>query len=75
MRELKDLSRDGRLLEFFGCGTAAVIAPVERIGFQGQDIRSPTMEHEKPVSKRLFDHITDIQYGRIASHTWAPVVC
>jgi branched-chain amino acid aminotransferase len=44
-------------------GTAAVIAPVGRLGYQGRD----TLVHDNqagPVAQRLFQALTDLQYGR-----------
>ena len=60
---LADL-RAGKITEVFGCGTAAVIAPVGRFGFQGEDI---IINNNKPgiVAERLFQALTDIQYGRV----------
>lgn len=64
---LADVLRDiesGAITEVFGMGTAAVIAPVDRMGFRGKDY---TVRHAPgPVADRLFKHLTDIQYGRAA---------
>lgn len=50
--------------EVFGCGTAAVITPVGKFGFQG---RAYTINGNEPgpVSSELFHALTDIQYGRV----------
>jgi branched-chain amino acid aminotransferase len=54
----------GRITEVFGCGTAAVIAPVGQFGFQ--DKIYPINNNEVgPVAKHLRQELTDIQYGRI----------
>jgi len=60
---LSDLD-SGKVTEVFGCGTAAVIAPVGKFGFQ--DNEYIINEYEPgPVSRRLFKALTDIQYGRV----------
>ena len=63
MEELIAAHRAGTLREIFGCGTAAVITPVGTLGWKGEDI---AVNDGKPgeVSRRLFDAITAIQYGR-----------
>jgi branched-chain amino acid aminotransferase len=70
MEELLRAHRAGTLREIFGCGTAAVITPVGALGWKGEDI---VINDGRPgeASRRLFDAITDIQYGRAAdSHGW-----
>ncbi len=56
--------RSGRITEVFGCGTAAVIAPVARFGFHDEEI---TINDGQvgPVARHLFQQLTDIQYGRV----------
>ena len=60
---LSDLEA-GRITEVFGCGTAAVIAPVGKFGFQDSEYIINDNE-PGPVARRLFDSLTDIQYGRV----------
>jgi branched-chain amino acid aminotransferase len=59
---LADLA-SGKITEAFGMGTAAVIAPVGRFGYKGQDylVNNDTVG---PVSHHLYQALTDIQYGR-----------
>ena len=42
MDELLVASKEGRLLESFGAGTAVVISPVKCIHYEGADIDLPT---------------------------------
>lgn len=63
----------------FGAGTASVVCPVERIhcmrnGEKFEDLHIPTMKQTPPLVQRLYDHITDIQYGKISRPDWTPVV-
>jgi branched-chain amino acid aminotransferase len=54
----------GRITEVFGCGTAAVIAPVGKFGFQEQEVIINDYQ-SGPVAKHLYDELTGIQYGRL----------
>ncbi len=54
---------DGTLQEAFASGTAAVISPVGSIGYKGVDYRVNTGETGE-LSRKLYDAITGIQYGR-----------
>lgn len=58
----------------FGIGTAAVVCPVERIGYQGRDIHIPTgTDGLGPITKGILDEITGRQLGTIPSD-WSVVV-
>jgi branched-chain amino acid aminotransferase len=52
----------GKITEVFGCGTAAVIAPVGRLGFQGRDVVINGNE-PGPVTRHLYETLTGIQSG------------
>jgi branched-chain amino acid aminotransferase len=70
MEEIISAHRAGTLREVFGCGTAAVITPVGALGWKGEDM---VIGGGTPgeVSRRLFDTITAIQYGREPdTHGW-----
>jgi branched-chain amino acid aminotransferase len=60
---LNDL-RTGKITEVFGCGTAAVIAPVGKFGFRDDEYLINNYE-AGPVAKHLYQELTDMQYGRI----------
>ena len=75
MADLRKFSEEGRLLEAFGVGTAAIVTAVGRIGFEGKDIILP--EHEAgmgPVANALYNRIIDIQMGDLEWEDWS-VVC
>lgn len=60
LSELKDFSECGL------CGTAAVISPVGKIVDHGKEICFPSgMKEMGPVSKKLYETLTGIQYGKI----------
>jgi branched-chain amino acid aminotransferase len=72
-RVLEDV-RSGRISEVFAMGTAAVIAPIGRFGFDGGEIVVNDFE-TGPVAKHLFKALTDIQYGRVADpYGWTQLV-
>jgi branched-chain amino acid aminotransferase len=55
-------------------GTAAVISPVDRIGYLGQDVRIPTGDDGMgPVSRPLWKYLSGIQVGKI-THPWSVMV-
>jgi branched-chain amino acid aminotransferase len=74
MGEVIGACKAGRLVELFGTGTAAVVTPVEKIGYLGSDVIIPTGEDGMgPVSKPLWTELVGIQTGEISSK-WNYVV-
>jgi branched-chain amino acid aminotransferase len=66
---LRDVER-GEVSEVFCIGTAAVVAPIGRIGFHGRDY-TPRDAVAAPVTRQLYQALTDIQYGRVPDrHGW-----
>src|SRR5690606_14392873 len=61
--ELLSAIARGRDVEVFGAGTAVVVAPVGTLGTADGDV---TVGDGRPgmLARRLYDAITDIQYGR-----------
>lgn len=62
IHEIKEAAADGRLVEAFGAGTAAVVTPISCIEYKGEDIDVPATG---PLTKRIWDEITGIQYGKV----------
>lgn len=56
--------RDGRLEEVFGSGTAAVVSPVKLLEYQGESVLIGD-GGIGPLTQKLYDTITGIQWGRI----------
>jgi len=56
---------DGTLTEAFGCGTAAVIAPVGSLFYKGTNHMINGNQVGK-VSEELYNRLVDIQFGRAA---------
>lgn len=60
VKEVIEALNTGNLKEAFGCGTAASIAPIKTIGYEGNDYN---LGSEMPVSTRFFDALNDIKTG------------
>ena len=71
MREIVEASDEGRLLEIFGSGTAAVVSPVRAISYNDKLIDCGLKEGEEvgPITQQMKDWIEDIQYGE-EEHEW-----
>ena len=54
----------GRITEAFAMGTGAVISPVGRFGYKDNEYVIND-NRTGPVAQRLFEALTDIQYGRV----------
>jgi branched-chain amino acid aminotransferase len=74
MAEVKAASVKGDLVELFGAGTAAVISPVDRIGYMGEDVLIPTgKDGMGPVSRPIWKELVGRQTGAINSD-WSVLV-
>jgi len=62
--EVYAASQNGKLDEVFGSGTAAVISPVGELKW-GEKIMAINGGKIGPVSQKLYDTLTDLQWGRI----------
>ena len=70
MGEVKEAALKGNLVEFFGTGTPAVISPVDKIGYLGEDLHLPTgPDGMGPISRPLWKYLSNIQTGKI-DHPW-----
>ena len=74
MPEVVAASKDGRLLEVFGAGTAAVVCPVREVVYQGSSIDVPTGGDAGPVASELWRRLSDAHYGRDASGWAVPII-
>lgn len=62
MPEIHEAELEGRLIEAFGAGTAAVVTPISHIQYHGRDIKIPATGD---LTRRIFSDLMGIQYGRI----------
>lgn len=73
--ELRQWLVQGRLLEVFAVGTAVIVVPIARIGYEGEEIILPSFEGGLgPVGRALHTRIMNIQDGRVEWDGWS-VVC
>lgn len=75
MKELADASDEGRMMEIFGAGTAAIVSPVRRISWKGRMVDCGLAEDEEcgPITSQVKDWIEGIQYGD-EDHPWRYVI-
>src|ERR1700712_5516999 len=71
MPEVAEAAKEGRLLEIFGSGTAAVVSPVRKISWKGQIVNCGLDEHLEagPIAQQMMDWMAAIQYGE-EDHPW-----
>ena len=75
MPELVEAANEGRLLEAFGAGTAAIVSPIRNISYKGKLVEcglKPDQEAGE-IALRMKDWIEAIQYGD-EEHEWSYVV-
>ncbi|KAJ3097364.1 branched-chain-amino-acid aminotransferase [Phlyctochytrium bullatum] len=78
MPEITKAIEEGRLIEMFGSGTAAIVSPIKNINYNGKDWAIPLDPNDKnaqagPFTTRLAETIMGIQYGEIP-HKWSVVI-
>ncbi|KAJ3205517.1 branched-chain-amino-acid aminotransferase [Entophlyctis luteolus] len=78
MPEIVDALQEGRLIEMFGAGTAAIVSPIKNISYKNVDWAIPldpsdASSQAGKLTKRFADTIMGIQYGEIP-HEWSVVV-
>lgn len=60
--EIMEAARSGRLREAFGAGTAATIAHIELIGFEGKDYYLPPIA-ERKFANKVYEELEGIKRG------------
>jgi branched-chain amino acid aminotransferase len=76
--ELLDALAEKRVIEVFGCGTAAVVSPVNRILYNERWIDVPLRADDPGATigvyaEKFLNRLQDIQYG-VVEHPWSTVV-
>jgi len=77
MGEVTRAAEAGRLLECFGCGTAAVVSPIKSISSEGNVVKPLHPSGDEgagPLTQRVWESITGIQYGKVGRPEWSPVI-
>ncbi|KAI0377737.1 branched-chain-amino-acid aminotransferase [Hypomontagnella monticulosa] len=74
MQQLYEASLDGRLMEVFGAGTAAIVSPVRKISWRGKMVDCGLTENEESgeIAMRMKNWIEARQYGD-EEHEWSHV--
>ncbi len=68
--------RSGELTEAMACGTAAVVVGIRTLRFEDGTSVSVAGSCPGPVTRRLYDALVSIQYGRVPDrHGWIHEVC
>jgi branched-chain amino acid aminotransferase len=72
MPELAQCEDEGRLLEVFGAGTAAIVSPIRKISWKGRliDCGLAAEEEAGEVALQMKGWIESIQYG-MEEHPWS----
>lgn len=72
MEELANAADEGRLIEAFGTGTAAVVSPVRKISWKGRLVNCGLKDDQEAgdVTNKMKAWIEDIQYGD-EEHPWS----
>ena len=69
-QELLDAAQAGKLEEAWGTGTAAVISPIGEMGWEDKHV-VVNGGVIGPVTQKLYDTLTGIQWGTVADpHDW-----
>ncbi|MEN8191852.1 MAG: branched-chain amino acid aminotransferase [Bacteroidota bacterium] len=70
LQEIIDAYNNGKLVELFGTGTAAVISSISKLKYNDTEL-SFSDEHAGELGTKLYKELTGIQYGRIEDkHNW-----
>ncbi|RKF63367.1 Branched-chain-amino-acid aminotransferase, cytosolic [Erysiphe neolycopersici] len=75
MNELFESSKEGRLLEAFGSGTAAVVSPVRNISWKGMVLDCGLQPDQEAgyIASKMLEWIQARQYGE-EEHEWSYVI-
>jgi branched-chain amino acid aminotransferase len=74
IQEVIEKANTGKLIEVFGTGTAAVIAPVSEIFYKGDVIKIADGKIGT-LAQKIFQTLTDIQYGKTPDpYGWREIV-
>lgn len=73
MKEVAEASAEGRMIEAFGAGTAAIVSPVRKISWKGDlvDCGLKDTEESGEIALRMKNWMEEIQYGDLPDHPWS----
>ncbi|PNP76155.1 hypothetical protein FNYG_10444 [Fusarium nygamai] len=75
MKELEEASLEGRLIEAFGAGTAAIVSPIRTISWRGKELGCGLSENEESgeIAMKMKEWMEAIQYGD-EPHEWSYII-
>ncbi|PLB34005.1 branched-chain amino acid aminotransferase, cytosolic [Aspergillus candidus] len=75
MADVAEAAEEGRLLEVFGSGTAAIVSPVRNISYRGKLVNCGLKDEEEAgeIALQMKNWIEGIQYGD-ENHPWSVVL-
>jgi len=62
VKEIVEALEHGKVQEAFGVGTAATIARIESIGYEGINYSLPTV-HDQQLAQKIYDELDGIKHG------------
>jgi branched-chain amino acid aminotransferase len=65
VKEIIDGIESGAVTEVFGAGTAATIAQIQTIGYNGKDYELSPIE-TREFSNKVYQHLADIKLGKVS---------
>lgn len=76
IQDLVKAVKEDRVIEMFGCGTAAIVAPIKNVGYNGQDYPIPIQEdlNSGKLAHRLANELADIYTGKKTFRDWVVTV-
>jgi branched-chain amino acid aminotransferase len=75
MDEVSERYDKGEFLECFGAGTAAVVAPIKELFYEGKIMNLP-LAGENSITTLIKKELSDIRYGRVEdTRNWMYKVC
>lgn len=75
IHEVVEAIKEGRLLEAFGTGTAAIVCPIRELAYKGTNytlIKDPK-QNIGELGKKIYDNLLDIQTG-VIKHPWSRII-
>jgi branched-chain amino acid aminotransferase len=76
MDEISAAFDNGLFTECFGAGTAAVVAPIAELFYEGKTMVLPVIEEKDSIMHLAKSTLADIRYGRATdTHQWMWKVC
>jgi branched-chain amino acid aminotransferase len=64
VEEIVQAHDNGKLQDAFGLGTAANVAFVKSIGYEGRELELPALS-ERKISTQIAQYLSDLKYGKI----------